>query len=97
MDMDSNSTARQNRDGSLTVDLLRDSVAQFLGDGAGIDDDANLIHLGLGSLEIMRLVGRWRRMGIPADFGALAAEPTINGWARYFAAIHQQQTGEVNP
>jgi aryl carrier-like protein len=97
MGMDSNIAARRHQDGPLTVDLLRDAVAQFLGDGVNIDGDTNLILLGLGSLEIMRLVGRWRRMGIPADFGELAAEPTINGWARYFAAIHQQRTGEMHP
>jgi aryl carrier-like protein len=97
MGMDSNIAAHRNQEGPLTGDLLRDAVAEFLGDGVGIDGDANLVLLGLGSLEIMRLVGRWRRMGIPADFGELAAEPTINGWVHYFAAIHQQRTEEMHP
>ena len=94
--MDSNIGAHWTEDGAFTGDLLRKSVAEFLGDGVDIDGDANLILLGLGSLEIMRLVGRWRRMGVPADFAELAAEPTINGWVRHFAAIRQQRTGKMH-
>ncbi len=44
-------------------------------------DDDNLVFLGLGSLEMMRLVTRWRREGLKVEFRELAATPTISAWA----------------
>ena len=52
--------------------------------------DANLVRLGLSSLEIMRLVSRWNRDGISVVFEELVATPTIDGWLRHFTAIRTE-------
>ncbi|MFD0385482.1 phosphopantetheine-binding protein [Streptomyces stramineus] len=49
--------------------------------------DANLVHLGLGSLEVMRLVGRLRKAKIPAEVRDLAAQPTLAQWTRYLLGL----------
>ncbi|MDT0397304.1 MULTISPECIES: phosphopantetheine-binding protein [Streptomyces] len=65
---------------------VRDAVAKLLGTAPGeIPDDANLILLGLGSLEVMRLSSRWRRGGFPVDFDSLLADPTVAGFSRSLA------------
>jgi aryl carrier-like protein len=67
---------------------LRQAVAAVIGaEPDTIDPDANLIHLGLGSLEMMRMVNRWRREGHPVDFRELAAEPTLSAWQRHFETL----------
>ncbi|OHV30270.1 phosphopantetheine-binding protein [Parafrankia soli] len=67
---------------------LRDVVASALGLApADLDPDANLVVLGLSSLEIMRLVGIWRRQGVPVDFDRLVADPTLTGWLAHFAEL----------
>lgn len=67
---------------------LRDVVASALGLApADLDPEANLVVLGLSSLEIMRLVGTWRRQGVPADFDRLVAAPTLIGWLEHFAEL----------
>ncbi|MET9667339.1 phosphopantetheine-binding protein [Streptomyces sp. NPDC006475] len=66
---------------------LREVIAPLLGiEPAAIEADANLVVLGLSSLEIMRLVSRWRRNKVPVEFDALVAAPTLNGWLAHFAA-----------
>ncbi|GAA2268904.1 MULTISPECIES: phosphopantetheine-binding protein [Kitasatospora] len=45
-----------------------------------VTDDANLIKLGLGSLQIMRLITRFRRAGADLGFGDLAGIPTFASW-----------------
>ena len=70
-----------------TADELRASIAALTGaDPADLTGDANLVYLGLGSLEIMRLVTRWRRAGIAVEFRALAAAPTIGAWQAHLEA-----------
>ncbi|MGW1995881.1 phosphopantetheine-binding protein [Embleya sp. NPDC001921] len=65
---------------------LRASVSAMIGTPPGeIAGDANLVLLGLGSLEMMRLVTRWRRQGLAVEFRDLAAEPTIDAWTERFA------------
>ncbi|MFE3029083.1 phosphopantetheine-binding protein [Nocardia tengchongensis] len=58
-----------------------------LAEPAELDADANLVLLGLSSLEIMRMVGRWNKAGIPADFEALIEVPTLRAWVTYFAGL----------
>jgi mycobactin phenyloxazoline synthetase len=67
---------------------LRAIVAPVLGIEPGrIEPDANLVLLGLSSLEIMRLVSRWRKAGIPVQFDALVAAPTLGGWSAHFQSL----------
>ncbi|MBT2391577.1 MULTISPECIES: phosphopantetheine-binding protein [Streptomyces] len=67
---------------------LRATVAPLLGvEPDALEPDANLVVLGLSSLEIMRLVSRWRKNRIPVEFDALVATPTLTGWLAHFDAI----------
>ncbi|WP_433684897.1 phosphopantetheine-binding protein [Nocardia sp. CA-119907] len=71
---------------------LRAELTPVLGlvDAAELDPDANLVVLGLSSLELMRMVGRWNKAGVPAVFEELVATPTLTAWLRHFAAIVAQ-------
>ena len=84
MDTDSNTAPAS----PFTEHGLRQTIAAMLGlPTAEVTADANLVRLGLSSLEIMRLVSRWHRDGIPVVFEELVTAPTIDGWLRHFAAI----------
>lgn len=68
------------------VDEVRAAIAATLDvDPAQVREDDDLIGLGLDSLRMMGLAGRWRRAGIPINFARLAAEPTPAAWARLLA------------
>lgn len=45
-----------------------------------IDDNENLLKLGLDSLKIMRLVNQWRKKGIRVSYGELMQNPTLESW-----------------
>ncbi|WP_438024580.1 amino acid adenylation domain-containing protein [Sorangium sp. So ce233] len=60
---------------------LRDTVANMLGVMAEtVREDSNLIELGMDSITMMRLAGRWRRQGIEIDFAELLANPRVSAW-----------------
>ncbi|WP_460530809.1 phosphopantetheine-binding protein [Flindersiella endophytica] len=60
------------------------AVAEMIGAEPGdIAMDANLVHLGVDSLGMMRLANRWRRAGIRVPFRELAADPTLAAWQRF--------------
>ncbi|GAA1958974.1 phosphopantetheine-binding protein [Amycolatopsis minnesotensis] len=66
---------------SVTETELRTIIATALGTRPDeIDGDANLVLLGLSSLEVMRMTSRWRREKRPVSFTALAGAPTLNQW-----------------
>lgn len=78
-----------------TLDELREAVAAIIGsEPSAIPEDANLIHLGIDSLGMMRLVNRWRRTSIRVSFRELAAEPTLAAWQRHMDAVRGESTGE---
>jgi aryl carrier-like protein len=67
---------------------LRAAIGPLLGIAPeAIEPDANLVVLGLSSLEIMRLVSTWRRKKIPVEFEQLIATPTLAGWLAHLAAM----------
>ncbi|MFE3194120.1 phosphopantetheine-binding protein [Nocardia sp. NPDC059240] len=72
---------------------LRAQLARVLelDDPAELDADADLVLLGLASLEVMRMVGRWNKAGIPADFDRLIETPTLRAWSDYFAGLEPKQ------
>ena len=71
---------------TVTTDEVRNAVAAVLRVAPSeIGDDTNLVKLGLDSLRMMRLSGRWRRSGLKADFHALTAETTVRAWARHLS------------
>ncbi|GAA4909223.1 hypothetical protein GCM10023237_31340 [Streptomyces coeruleoprunus] len=49
-------------------------------DAGTVDDDANLIGLGMDSIRMMRLAGGWRRAGAAVTFRELAEDPTVTRW-----------------
>ncbi|WP_394843137.1 amino acid adenylation domain-containing protein [Pendulispora brunnea] len=66
------------RDSSLDV---RGTIARVLNVPAEtIDDESNLIELGMDSIAMMRLAGQWRRQGISVAFAELAANPVVSAW-----------------
>ncbi|MGN9841249.1 amino acid adenylation domain-containing protein [Nonomuraea sp. H19] len=68
---------------------LREAIAAVLELPADqLDDHANLIQLGMDSIAMMRLAGRWRRSGLEIGFADLAAEPTLSAW-RDLLALQQ--------
>ncbi len=76
-----------------SAEEIREAVAALIGTAAAdIPDDANLVRLGLSSLDVMRLSGRWRRGGIPAKFDVLVADPTVGGWARHIDSFAADDT-----
>lgn len=81
-------------DTPLVGEHLKAYLAELIGIRAQeIPDDANLIRLGLESLQMMRLVTKWRRAGIPVSFGEMAQTPTYSAWnERLGQALEAQRT-----
>lgn len=66
---------------------VRDIVAAELGirpESIGYDDD--LVGLGMHSMKLMRLAGRWRKQGHEVRSSELALSPTISAWAELLGA-----------
>ncbi len=52
-----------------------------------LDDDTNVLDLGLDSVRLMSLIERWRTAGAQrADIAVLAADPMIGSWVRELTA-----------
>ncbi|MFJ4099056.1 phosphopantetheine-binding protein [Amycolatopsis japonica] len=69
---------------------LRDLLAPLLDTRPeDVPGDANLILQGLTSIDMMRLVGRWRRAKVPVVFEELASAPTLNGWLAHFDGLRK--------
>ncbi len=67
-----------------TVTDLRHIIADIVElDPEAIDADANLVMLGISSLDTMRLITRWRRLGVQLRLGDLVADPTIEAWHQH--------------
>lgn len=63
------------------IDHLRQQVAVQLNlESSEIEDDDNLLMLGLDSVQLMNLLGIWRNMGANIEFQDLAEEPTLAAW-----------------
>jgi len=66
-------------------------MAHLIGQSLGvpldqIDEEANLIELGVDSIGMMRLAGQLRRAGFAIGFAELIGTPTLAGWRRLIAA-----------
>ncbi|WP_447034610.1 phosphopantetheine-binding protein [Streptomyces sp. DSM 118878] len=73
----------------LTRDSLRELIAAWLDVPPGeLDEDTSLVTLGMNSLEIMSIVNRLRRCGIPVTYDGLAARPTLTAWWRTITEAH---------
>ncbi|MGK5631813.1 phosphopantetheine-binding protein [Streptomyces sp. URMC 123] len=74
---------------ALTLDLIRNDVADVLGeDPADLPDDENLVDYGLDSVRLMALAERWRRdHGVEVTFVDLAGRPAIEQWAALLGVV----------
>ncbi|WP_410598287.1 phosphopantetheine-binding protein [Amycolatopsis sp. lyj-90] len=71
-----------------SIDEMREMVAAMTGaDPAGITPTTSLLDLGVGSLEMMRLVNRFRRAGLAVEFRVLSAHPTLGAWMEHVATV----------
>jgi aryl carrier-like protein len=71
----------------ITRETLRALIATRLGlSPAEIPDNTNLVTLGMNSLELMTVVNRLRRQGIPITYDALATHPTLDAWWQVITA-----------
>ena len=69
-------------------DDIKAAIAAQLRCASGqIGDDDNLIELGLNSMSMMALAGRWRSRGVDITFAQLAADPTVAEWRRLLSAV----------
>ncbi|NEU05531.1 amino acid adenylation domain-containing protein [Clostridium senegalense] len=59
---------------------MKDKIKNILSIKGDIEDNRNLLELGLNSLQIMRLVNQWRREGIDITFSKLISSPYLNQW-----------------
>ena len=69
--------------GDMAFDLetMRADLARILKqDPATIDDDENLIDLGLDSIRAMMLVQKWQERGVRIEFSELAEHLTLAAW-----------------
>lgn len=74
---------------------LREEVAALLGGALGPDeDDANLIELGLQSIQLMTLVNRLNRSGAGVDFTEMAKDPCLRAWDALLAARRETPGAE---
>lgn len=68
-------------------DDVRALIAELIGaDPSAVSDDANLFELGLESIVMMRVVGRFRKAGLTVTFADLAGTPTVAAWSQILAA-----------
>ena len=68
----------------LTRDQIVGDIAEVLEMTPGeLDDDTNVLDIGLDSVRLMSLIERWRAQGAHrADVVILAGDPTIGAWVR---------------
>lgn len=64
----------------LTYEEVRKQIKAMLPGPVELDDQRNLIELGLDSLQIMRMVNKWRRDGSKVTFAELIAAPRLSAW-----------------
>ncbi|MEG8179215.1 phosphopantetheine-binding protein [Nocardia terpenica] len=55
-----------------------------------LDPEANLLTEGLESLQMLRLVTRWRRSGLDVSFSVLAREQSVVAWERHLRAVAEE-------
>ncbi len=66
---------------AFELDSLREAVAKQLNiDASEIQDDDNLMLLGLDSVRLMALVAAWKEVGADIEFQDVAEEPTLEAW-----------------
>ncbi len=70
---------------SINRESIRAAIQKMLKEPVIIQDEDNLISLGLDSLKIMRLANLWRKAGVSINFATLLESPTLGQWAALLA------------
>ncbi|RFB33980.1 non-ribosomal peptide synthetase [Brevibacillus sp. VP] len=65
---------------SLSYEEVRRQIQAVLPAPVEFADDQNLIELGLDSLQMMRMVNKWRKEGVKVTFAELIAAPRLSDW-----------------
>ena len=64
----------------LSYGGIKTQISAMLPAPVEFDDQRNLLELGLSSLQIMRLVNTWRKMGATVTFAELISAPSLGRW-----------------
>ncbi|MFF3099852.1 isochorismatase family protein [Viridibacillus arvi] len=73
--------AQENDEHGLTLDGLRIQIAELLGESpSDIDDNEDLVNIGIDSIRMMSLVEILRGKGAEINFMQMAEKPTIAAW-----------------
>lgn len=64
----------------ITKEQIKQELGTMLGLSEKMEEDANLLEMGLSSVQIMQLSGRWRKLGYRCRFGELIQNPSVQGW-----------------
>ncbi len=59
---------------------IKENILEMLKRTDDFSTSDNLIELGLSSLQIMRLVNQWRKLGSAVTFAKLISKPTLESW-----------------
>ncbi|MGG4460874.1 amino acid adenylation domain-containing protein [Brevibacillus porteri] len=65
---------------SLSYEEMKRQIQALLPAPIAFSDDQNLIELGLDSLQMMRMVNKWRKEGAKVTFAELIGAPTLRDW-----------------
>lgn len=81
---------------ALTLERMRADVAGMLGEAPeDIQDDENLMDLGLDSMRVLGLVLAWGNTGIPLEFSHLAEHATLGGWWTVVQRLQAEATASA--
>ncbi|SNT49294.1 non-ribosomal peptide synthetase [Rhodococcoides kyotonense] len=75
--------------------ITRDDVRAMVSEEIGVDpgsfaDDDNLVELGMHSLKLMKVAGRWRKLGHQVNYSELVLAPTVEAWAALLGVAETQ-------
>lgn len=78
--------------GIITVETMQADIASMMEASTPIRADDNLVELGLDSMQVMRLVNRWRRAGLHVNFADLMENPTLAAWQKLAQSLEWTPT-----
>ncbi len=81
---------------SLGYDAVRRQIQSMLPGAVEFADEQNLIELGLNSLQMMRMVNKWRKEGAKVTFAELIASPRLGDWWALLQKSSQRATEPAN-
>ncbi|QDR79913.1 non-ribosomal peptide synthetase [Sporomusa termitida] len=64
----------------LDYEAVKAQILDMLSAPVELDERRNLLELGLSSLQIMRLVNKWRKLGAAVTFAELISDPSLGAW-----------------